>query len=168
MNVILSGDRPAEQRREPGNAETFLRRFHAEQATLPGDRAVRQRAADWLEQHGLPRRSVEGWKYTDLKPLWSGAFGVDGSAGVLRLDPVLADQLYSMAGPRFQLPDAGVFRRSVTGAPPIVPVTVAPSFHSRYASSASTQRRDNPYSSDEPALPLKPGRARPWNPDGVP
>ncbi|MBE7211640.1 MAG: Fe-S cluster assembly protein SufD [Gluconacetobacter diazotrophicus] len=52
-----------------------MRRYREERAVLSGDRPARDAAAAWLERHGLPRRTVESWKYTDLRPLWSGRFG---------------------------------------------------------------------------------------------
>ena len=59
------------------NAANFLHRFEASRDRLPGDRTPRQMAADWLAAHGLPRRTVEAWKYTDLRRVADARF-VDG------------------------------------------------------------------------------------------
>jgi Fe-S cluster assembly protein SufD len=51
------------------NALPFLALYKARQAELPGARALRDDAASMLRASGLPRRSLEAWKYTDLRPL---------------------------------------------------------------------------------------------------
>jgi Fe-S cluster assembly protein SufD len=51
------------------NAQPFLTLYEGRQATLPGARQARDEAAAFLRASGLPRRNVEAWKYTDLRPL---------------------------------------------------------------------------------------------------
>ena len=72
MNVLLSEARPAVA---AGSAAGYLRRYEAIRDQLPGDPRPRERAAASLERHGLPQRSAEAWKYTDLRRLWEGRFG---------------------------------------------------------------------------------------------
>ena len=65
MNIALSrsdADKTA-------NARGFLGRYQAIRDTL-GDHGARDAAADWLSRHGLPRRTEEAWRYTDLRRLW--------------------------------------------------------------------------------------------------
>ena len=52
----------------PRGAEAFLHRYEGLRETLPGDPAVRARAAAILRARGLPRRE-EGFKYTNLRPI---------------------------------------------------------------------------------------------------
>ncbi len=51
------------------NAQAFLALFEARKQTLPGAVDQRDQAALLLGATGLPRRSLESWKYTDLRPL---------------------------------------------------------------------------------------------------
>ena len=85
MNVVLAEARPAVT---AGSAASFLRRYEAIRDRLPGDPQPRARAAASLERHGLPQRSAEAWKYTDLRRLWEGRFGEAAAsadaAGLLR------------------------------------------------------------------------------------
>ncbi len=72
MNVLLAEARSGVT---PGSASGFLRRYESIRDRLPGDPQPRARAAASLERHGLPQRSAEAWKYTDLRRLWEGRFG---------------------------------------------------------------------------------------------
>ncbi len=72
MNVVLADARSGVT---PGSAAGFLRRYETVRDRLPGDPRPRARAAASLERHGLPQRSAEAWKYTDLRRLWEGRFG---------------------------------------------------------------------------------------------
>ncbi len=71
MNVVLAEARPGVA---AGSAAAFLRRYESLRNRLPGDPQPRARAAASLERHGLPQRSAEAWKYTDLRRLWEGGF----------------------------------------------------------------------------------------------
>ena len=52
----------------PRGAEAFLHRYEGLRETLPGDPAVRGRAAEILRARGLPGRE-EAYKYTSLRPI---------------------------------------------------------------------------------------------------
>lgn len=58
----------------PTGAEGFLARYAGLRERLPGDRAVRDAAAEEFRRSGLPGRRVEAWKYTDLRPIASAVF----------------------------------------------------------------------------------------------
>ncbi|HSZ94016.1 MAG TPA: Fe-S cluster assembly protein SufD [Acetobacteraceae bacterium] len=62
MNAILTG------------ADGFLARYADLRDHLPGDLHARDEAAKAFRRAGLPGRRVEAWKYTDLRPIASGAF----------------------------------------------------------------------------------------------
>jgi len=62
MNAILTG------------ADGFLARYADLRDRLPGDLHARDEAAKAFRRAGLPGRRVEAWKYTDLRPIASGAF----------------------------------------------------------------------------------------------
>ena len=51
------------------NAQPFLSLFDGRRQAMPGDGRARDDAAATLRASGFPRRSVEAWKYTDLRPL---------------------------------------------------------------------------------------------------
>ncbi len=70
MNVILAAPRTD----HPVNAAGFLQQYQAAREHLAGDVAARDLAAAWLQRHGLPRRTAEAWKYTDLRRLWETRF----------------------------------------------------------------------------------------------
>jgi len=76
VNVVL----PVGIGEAGGNAAQFLERYEAIRERLPGDRARRDAAAGWLRAHGLPRRTQEAWKYTNLRPLWDTRFASSSSA----------------------------------------------------------------------------------------
>jgi len=52
----------------------LLARYAALRERLPGDRAVRDAAAETFRRLGLPGRRVEAWKYTDLRPIAAASF----------------------------------------------------------------------------------------------
>ncbi|MCQ8241376.1 Fe-S cluster assembly protein SufD [Rhizosaccharibacter radicis] len=93
MNAI--GGRPSPA--GGNNASGFLSRYAELRDSLPGDVCVRDVAAAQLEREGLPRREVEAWKYTNLRPLWDTSFA--GGSAVQEADagPVL-DALLSTLG----------------------------------------------------------------------
>ena len=88
MNVI----RPLGQADAGANAAAFLAGFEARRASMPGDGAARTDAAAWLRRHGLPRRTEEAWKYTDLRPLWETVFE-PATQDLARATRLLADVL---------------------------------------------------------------------------
>ncbi len=51
------------------NAQCFLDVYEARKQTLPGSVQDRDEAAALLRLSGLPKRSLEAWKYTDLRRL---------------------------------------------------------------------------------------------------
>ena len=90
MNVILSSARTE----QASNAAGFLEQYESVRDPLAGDAAARDQAAAWLQRHGLPRRTAEAWKYTDLRRLWDTRFepvAIDPSRAAVLLDAVLAD-----------------------------------------------------------------------------
>ncbi len=52
----------------------FLARYRGLREQLPGDVAVRDRAAEAFQELGFPGRREEAWKYTNLRPLAEAAF----------------------------------------------------------------------------------------------
>ncbi len=90
MNVILAAPRTD----HPVNADGFLQQYQTVREHLAGDVAARDLAAAWLQRHGLPRRTAEAWKYTDLRRLWETRFETmpaDAARASATLDAVLAD-----------------------------------------------------------------------------
>jgi Fe-S cluster assembly protein SufD len=55
-------------------AEGFLARYAGLREHLPGDRAVRDAAAEAFRRMGFPTRRDEAWKYTDLRPVAAAGF----------------------------------------------------------------------------------------------
>ena len=65
MNAI----QPPHTAQPTQNAQRFLDVYEARKQTLPGAVQDRDEAAALLRLSGLPRRSLEAWKYTDLRLL---------------------------------------------------------------------------------------------------
>ena len=89
MNIVLSPP-PTEA---AVNCAGLIERYRTIRHRLPGDPAARDLAADWLEQHGLPSRRVEAWKYTDLRRIWETRFETatpDAERAAARLEAVLS------------------------------------------------------------------------------
>ena len=68
-------------------AASFVARYQATKASLPGDSRLRAEAADLLTSNGLPGPREEAWRYTSLRPF----------AEVLRLSDIAA--MAPAAGP---------------------------------------------------------------------
>ncbi len=71
MNAIqpIQGANPGQGAQPAHNAQRFLDLYEARKQTLPGAVQERDEAAALLRLSGLPRRSLEAWKYTDLRML---------------------------------------------------------------------------------------------------
>lgn len=107
-----------------GNAASFLARFERMRDGL-GDLDARDAAAIWLRGHGLPRRTEEAWKYTDLRRLWErdqsdAGSEADAGHGHAAATALLAD-LFEAAGldrdwPRMVFVD-GVLSEALSNPP---------------------------------------------------
>ena len=90
MNVSVSPMRTD----AAANGGSTVERYRGLRHRLPGDPAARDAAADWLEQHGLPSRRVEAWRYTDLRRIWETRFedmaAADPARAAVRLDAMLS------------------------------------------------------------------------------
>lgn len=77
------------------NAAGFVAEYQTKRDRL-GDLAARDAAVEWLGRHGLPRRTEEAFKYTDLRPLWERdrSAAPAGSA----FAPALLDALFERSG----------------------------------------------------------------------
>lgn len=73
-------------------APAFLARYRGLRDRLPGDRAVRDAAAESFRQLGFPGRREEAWKYTNLRPL--------AEAGFHEALSVVEDSSYLLSAPR--------------------------------------------------------------------
>ena len=71
MNAIqpIQGAKSGQGVQPAHNAQRFLDLYEARKQTLPGAVQDRDEAAALLRLSGLPRRSLEAWKYTDLRLL---------------------------------------------------------------------------------------------------
>lgn len=102
-------------------ADSFLARYAALRARLPGDIDARDAAADAFRRNGLPGRRVEAWKYTDLRPIAAATFkeplslSADCRELLARTPQIDAPRLVFLDG-RFRadlsmLPKLGLFSR---------------------------------------------------------
>jgi len=85
-------------------AQGFLSRYEGLRTQLPGDAAVRDRAAEALRAAGLPSVRQEAWRYTNLRPLADLPFAepigpVDGAEALAaRLPQIDAPRLVMVNG----------------------------------------------------------------------
>jgi len=93
--------------------------FSRSSASLPGSgwvAKVRGDAIAWLDEHGLPTRRVEAFKYTDLreriKEAWAPVSGPSAELTIAQLDAALGP-LAALDGPRVVFVD-GVFNPALS------------------------------------------------------
>ena len=82
------------------NAQPFLDLFDGRRQALPGLGQVREAAAATLRDQGFPRRSVEAWRYTDLRPL----IGLSPATAAPAIEPARAAAMLD----RLDLASAGL------------------------------------------------------------
>ncbi|HEX5266186.1 MAG TPA: Fe-S cluster assembly protein SufD [Acidimicrobiales bacterium] len=58
----------------------------------------RQRAAEWLADHGFPTKKDEDWRYVDLRPLLAMGFALPRILGDVRFDDMSLDGLAGLPG----------------------------------------------------------------------
>ena len=100
-------------------AASFVARYQATKASLPGDSRLRAEAADLLTSNGLPGPREEAWRYTSLRPFAETAF-----KPAARIDPsaALVARIPAIAGPRLVFVD-GRFHSELSGVPKGIRVT---------------------------------------------
>ena len=114
------------------DAQAFLDLYEARKQTLPGGVETRDLSASLLRASGLPRRSAEAWKYTDLRPLTGLAFAqaprdVAASGAVALLERLGLDAAGLGEARRLVFVN-GRFNRSLSLLPRDVDVETGPGF----------------------------------------
>ncbi len=133
MNAIDPRQAPRQAPQPAGHdAKAFLDLYESRKQTLPGETEVRDLASLVLRAAGLPRRSVEAWKYTDLRPLAGLALAAGRDVGQASRAPALLAALELAAagldGAARLVFMNGRFDASLSCLPAGIDIEIGPSF----------------------------------------